>query len=79
MKRRRLERLEKGRGLSPGERAARESREVLGRLTDEELDRLEAVVVRQEAGEEPTEEGRAIISRVEELQEEVRREFPSAG
>lgn len=47
------------------------TQEVLGRMTNEELDAYEAAVVRSEAGEEPTEEDRLIAARVLTIREEI--------
>jgi hypothetical protein len=47
------------------------TQEVLGRMTNEELDAYEAAGVRSEAGEEPTEEDRLIAARVLTIREEV--------
>jgi hypothetical protein len=47
------------------------TQEVLGRMTDAELNPYEAAVVRSEAGEDPTEEDRLIAARVEAIREEV--------
>jgi hypothetical protein len=47
------------------------TQEVLGRMTDAELNAYEAAVVRSEAGEEPTEEDRLIAARVLTIREEI--------
>lgn len=47
------------------------TQELLGRMTDEDLDAYEAAVVRSEAGEEPTEEDRLIAARVLTIREEI--------
>lgn len=64
----RLKALE-GRTSSRVDRA--KTQEVLGRMTDEELDALEAAAARSEAGEEPTPADRLIAARVEAIREEV--------
>jgi hypothetical protein len=65
---RRLENLERHSGSQP-EEAIR--REILSRLTDEELDRLEAAIVHVHAGEPQTDEDRTILARWEAVREEI--------
>lgn len=62
------------------ETATREaiSREVLGRLTDEELGLYEAALNRMLAEKEPTAEDETVLYHVNQLYEEVRREFAEA-
>lgn len=65
---RRLKVLE---SLTSGRVDRAKTQEVLGRMTDEDLDAYEAAVVRSEAGEEPTEEDRLIAARVLTIREEI--------
>lgn len=71
----RIEALEARRGLGPldRERRARESqREVLRRMTDEELDLYEQALERLDTASELGDEDLAILSRAEDLAGEVR-------
>ncbi len=52
-------------------RTAADSREILRRMSDPELEAYEAALVRSEAGEEPTEADRAIAGRVRAIREEM--------
>lgn len=71
---RRLERLEDSAKTSREERKEAESREVLKRMTDEELRTYEAALRRARETGGFVEEDRLILERVEELREELRNE-----
>lgn len=65
---RRLEHLERQSGGRVEEAI---KREVLSRLTDEELDACEAALERVEAGEDPTKDDRAVVARWQVVRNEV--------
>ncbi len=69
---RRLEDLEANAKTSREERKATESREVLKRMTYEEIKTYEAALRRAREAGGFVEEDRPILERVEELREEVR-------
>jgi hypothetical protein len=69
---RRLGNLETHADKSREDEEAAQSREVLKRMTKDELSAYVDVLRRMKAGEEPGEEDRLISRRVQELYEEVR-------
>ncbi len=70
----RLRRLEERVVPTPTECEGGAKREVLRRMTNEELDAYGAALSCYEAGEDATIEDRALLARVEALYEEVRDE-----
>lgn len=69
---RRVCRLEARHGVGPGDREQEARREVLGRMTDEELGLYEGVLERFEATGELGDADLPILRRVEELADEHR-------